>query len=78
MDTGAMTPSSLVGHHIDQATGPITAFDISSNQRTVSFGDECGCLHLYTCAETSGPDNRFNAYSQETQFADVVCMIRFA
>lgn len=74
MDTGAMTSASLVTHQIGAATGPITAFDVSTSQQHVSFGDANGCFHLYSSVSADGGSPKpFNPYSQETQFADVVC-----
>ena len=78
MDTGAMTSASLITHQIQAATGPITAFDISTSQQHVSFGDANGCFHLYASGITEdGSPKPFNPYSQETQFADVVSTIEF-
>lgn len=73
MDVGAVTSSSLLTHHI-AATGPITAFDVSANYQNVVFGDAPGCFHLYTNNQDVGAP-AFNPYSQETQFADVVCAL---
>jgi len=63
----------LLSHQIQAATGPISAFDVSSSHQSVSFGDEAGCCHLYSNApNVEGSHAAFNPYSQETQFADVV------
>lgn len=73
MDTGALTSASLLTHNIEAATGPISAFDVSSSYANAVFGDFSGCFHVYS--NRDGPMPSFNPMSQETQFADVVSIV---
>lgn len=69
--SAAMTSSGLRTFPVSAATGPISAFDVSSTNQHVAFGDEAGCFHMYS--SSGGRDGQpFNQFSSETKYADVV------
>ncbi|XP_067934580.1 PAN2-PAN3 deadenylation complex catalytic subunit Pan2-like isoform X2 [Watersipora subatra] len=70
--TAAMTSPTHNVCLLEAATAPISAMDVSSTLQHLVFGDQGGCLHLYSTNSQDGSVSPFNQFSQETTFADVV------
>lgn len=68
IETTAMTPSAMGVYPINTHGNPLLSFDISHSCQTLAFGDQGGCLHLYSGVEHPC----FNQYPEQTDFPDPI------
>lgn len=69
VETAQLMQPTLALTTIDTGGNHVSALDVSTNCRAIAVADTSGVLHLLTL---NGSECTFNAFSNETEFADVV------